>query len=51
MLVLSLTLPYPAICWVTLVVAASSVIFNLASLRYEGACENVLIAVSSCSAV
>jgi hypothetical protein len=46
MLVLSLTLPYPAIRWVTLVAAAFSVIFNLAGLPYEGAYDNFLIVVS-----
>jgi hypothetical protein len=46
MLVLSLTLPYPAIRWVTLGAAAFSVIFNLAGLPYEGAYDNFLIAVS-----
>jgi hypothetical protein len=46
MLVLSLTLPYPAIRWVTLVAAAFSVILNLAGLPYEGAYDNFLIAVS-----
>jgi hypothetical protein len=46
MLVLSLTLPYPAIRWVTLVVAVASVIFDLVSLPYEGAYDNFLIAVS-----
>ena len=46
MLVLSLTVPYPAIRWVTLVVAAGSVIFNLAGLPYEGAYDNFLIGVS-----
>ena len=46
MLVLSLTLPYPAIRWVTLVAAAASVLFNLAGLPYEGAYDNLLIAVS-----
>ena len=46
MLVLSLTLPFPAIRWVTLVAAASSVIFNLAGLPYEGAYDNFLIGVS-----
>jgi hypothetical protein len=47
MLVLSLTLPYPAIRWVTLGAAAFSVIFNLAGLPYEGAYDNFLIAVSA----
>jgi hypothetical protein len=46
MLVLSLTLPYPAIRWVTLGAAAFSVIFNLAGLPYEGAYDNFLIVVS-----
>ena len=46
MLVLSLTLPYPAIRWVTLVAAAFLVVFNLAGLPYEGAFDNFLIAVS-----
>ena len=45
MLVLSLTLPYPAIRWVTLFAAAGSVVFNLASLPYEGAYDNFLIGV------
>ena len=46
MLVLSLTVPYPAIRWVTLVVAAVSVLFNLAGLPYKGAYDNFLIGVS-----
>jgi hypothetical protein len=46
MLVLSLTLPYPAIRWVTLVAAAFLVVFNLAGLPYEGAYDNFLIVVS-----
>lgn len=46
MLVLSLTLSYPAIRWVNLVAAAASVLFNLAGLPYEGAYDNLLIAVS-----
>jgi hypothetical protein len=46
MLVLSLTLPYPAIRWVTLVAAVFSVLFNLAGLPYEGAYDNFLIGVS-----
>lgn len=46
MLVLCLTLPYPAIRWVTLAAAALSVIFNIAGLPYEGAYDNFLIAVS-----
>jgi hypothetical protein len=46
MLVLSLTLPFPAIRWVTLVAAAFSVILDLAGLPYEGAYDNFLIVVS-----
>ena len=46
MLVLSLTLPYPVIRWVTLVAAAFLVVFNLAGLPYEGAFDNFLIVVS-----
>jgi len=46
MLVLRLTLPYPAIRWVTLVAAGFSVVFNLAGLPYEGAYDNFLIVVS-----
>jgi len=46
MLVLSLTIPHPAIRWITLAAAVGSVVFNLASLPYEGAYDNFLIAVS-----
>jgi len=46
MLVLCLTLPYPAIRWVTLAAAVGSVLFNLAGLPYEGAYDNFLIGVS-----
>jgi hypothetical protein len=46
MVVLSLVLPYPAIRWVTLVVAALVVVFNLAGLPYKGHYDNVLILVS-----
>jgi hypothetical protein len=46
MLVMSLTLPYPAIRWVTLVAAVASVVFDLVSLPYEGAYDNFLIGVS-----
>ena len=46
MLVLSLTLPYPSIRWMTLTAAAISVIFNLAGLPYEGAYDNFLIVVA-----
>jgi hypothetical protein len=46
MLVLCLTLPYPAIHWMTLGVAVFSVLFNLAGLPYKGAYDNFLIVVS-----
>ena len=46
MVVLTLTLQYPAIRWVNIVVAILLVIFNLAGLPYPGAYDNFLIAVS-----
>ncbi len=46
MIVLSLVLPYPAIRWVCIVVAALWVIFNLMGLPYPGTYDNFLIAVS-----
>jgi hypothetical protein len=46
MLVLTLTLPYPAIRWVNIIVAIVVVVFNLFALPYEGAYDNFLIAVS-----
>jgi hypothetical protein len=46
MLVLTLTLPYPAIRWVNIVVAIVVVLFNLAGLPYKGAYDNFLIVVS-----
>ena len=46
MVVLTLTLPYPAIRWVNLVVVVFVIIFNLAALPYRGAYDNFLIAVS-----
>jgi hypothetical protein len=45
MVVLSLTLPYPAIRWVSIVVAVLAVVFNLAGLPYDGMYDNFLIAV------
>ena len=45
MLVLSLTLPFPAIRWVALVASAFLVLFNLAGLPYPGAYDNFLIVV------
>ncbi|MEJ2209435.1 MAG: DUF6326 family protein [Anaerolineae bacterium] len=46
MVVLSLTLPYPAIRWVNIVVAIVLVVFNLFGLPYPGAYDNLLIVVS-----
>ena len=46
MVVLSLTLPYPAIGWVNIVVAVLVVVFNLVGLPYAGWHDNFLIIVS-----
>jgi hypothetical protein len=46
MIVLSLVLPYPAIRWACIVMAAVWVVFNLAGLPYHGAYDNFLIGVS-----
>jgi hypothetical protein len=46
MVVLSLTLPYPAIGWVNIVVAVLVVVFNLLGLPYVGLYDNFLILVS-----
>jgi hypothetical protein len=46
MVVLSLTLPYPAIGWANIVVAVLVVVFNLVGLPYVGWYDNFLIAVS-----
>jgi len=46
MIVLSLTLPFPLIGWVSLVVTVIVVVFNLVGLPYEGWYDNVLILVS-----
>jgi hypothetical protein len=46
MLVLTLTLPYPAIRWVNIVVAILVVVLNLFGLPYKGAYDNFLIVVS-----
>ena len=46
MVVLTLTIPYPAIRWVTIIVTVLVVIFNLFGLPYKGAYDNFLIAVS-----
>jgi hypothetical protein len=46
MVVLSLTVPYPAIRWITLVVTVLVILFNIAGLPYKGWYDNFLIAVS-----
>ena len=46
MVVLSLTLPYPAIGWVSIVVAVLVIVFNLFGLPYPGLYDNFLIIVS-----
>jgi hypothetical protein len=46
MIVLTLTLPFPAVRWVNLVVVPIVVIFNLLGLPYKGAYDNFLIVVS-----
>ena len=46
MVVLTLTLNYPAIRWVNIIVAILFVIFNLFGLPYPGAYDNFLIIVS-----
>jgi hypothetical protein len=46
MIVLTLTLKYPAIRWLNIVVAILLVVFNLAGLPYKGAYDNFLILVS-----
>jgi len=46
MVVLTLTLPYPAIRWVNIIVTIVVVIFNLFGLPYKGMYDNFLIGVS-----
>ncbi len=46
MLVLNLTLTYPAIRWVNIIVAIFLVVLNLFGLPYPGAYDNFLIIVS-----
>ncbi len=46
MVVLTLTLPHPAIRWVNIVVTILVVIFNVVGLPYKGAYDNFLIGVS-----
>ena len=45
MVVLTLTLKYPAIRWANIIVAIFFVVFNLAGLPYPGAYDNFLIIV------
>lgn len=45
MTVLSLTLPHPAVRWVSIAAAAFLVVFNLVGLPYPGAYDNFLIVV------
>ena len=45
MVVMSLTLPYPAVRWVSIVAAIFLVVFNVAGLPYDGAYDNFLIVV------
>lgn len=46
MLVLSLTLPFPIVAWLTIAVAVVAIVFNLVGLPYPGLYDNVLIVVS-----
>ena len=46
MVVLTLTLKYPAIRWANIIVAILVVVFNLFGLPYKGAYDNFLIIVS-----
>ena len=45
MVVLSLTLPFPAIRWVVIVASGFLVVFNLFGLPYPGLYDNLLIVV------
>ena len=46
MIVLTPTVPYPAIRWVNIVVAILVIVFNIVGLPYKGAYDNFLIGVS-----
>jgi hypothetical protein len=46
MIVLTLTVPHPAIRWVNIGVAAFFILFNIAGLPYKGAYDNLLIGLS-----
>jgi hypothetical protein len=45
MVVLSLTVPYPAIRWTSIVLSVGLVLFNIAGLPYKGTYDNFLIFV------
>ena len=46
MVVLNLTMKYPAARWTNIIVAIIVILFNLISLLYKGAYDNFLIVVS-----
>jgi hypothetical protein len=46
MVVLTLTLSYPVIRWVNIIITVIVVVFNIAGLPYKGAYDNFLIGVS-----
>jgi len=46
MVVVSLTVPYPSIRWISIVASVVFVVFNLVGLPYVGWYDNFLIAVS-----
>ena len=46
MVVLNLTLKYPAVRWTNIIVAIIVIVFNLFGLPYKGAYDNFLIMVS-----
>lgn len=46
MLVMTMTLSYPAIRWVNIMAPILVVLFNIAGLPYKGVYDNFLIAVS-----
>ena len=46
LVVLTLTLEYPAIRWVNIIVAILLIVFNIFGLPYKGAYDNFLIGVS-----
>ncbi len=46
MVVLSLTLPFPLVAWLNIVLAVLVVVFNLVGLPYPGLYDNFLILVS-----